>query len=51
MSQPRGPWFRTGHKAWYVEIGGRQRKLVDGPNDGPTKVRVEVQYHRLMAEP
>ena len=50
MSRPRKPWYRKDRKAWYVEIDGQQRKLADGPKDGPTKALAEAEYHRLMAE-
>lgn len=50
MPRPRKPWFRDKRNAWYVEIGGKQHKLVDGPDDLDTETRAQLEYHRLMAE-
>jgi len=46
MRLPEGPWYRASRDAWYVEVGGKQVKLVKGKAN--KKAAVEV-FHRLMA--
>jgi hypothetical protein len=50
MARPRKPWFRDGRNAWYVEIGGKQHRLADGPkaNDEESRQQAELEYQRLM---
>jgi len=50
MPRPRKPWFREARNAWYVEIGGKQHRLADGPKNDVTEARAELEFHRLMAE-
>jgi len=50
MPRPSKPWFRKSRNAYYVEIGGKQRKLADGPENKENDARAIVVFHRLMAE-
>ena len=50
MPRPRKPWFRKGRNAWFVEFGGKQIKLADGPKNAATQAIAEGEFHRLMVE-
>jgi integrase len=50
MARPHKIWYRPARKAWYVEIDGRQVKLLKGPKDADTKELAEQAFHRLMVE-
>lgn len=50
MPRRKKPWFRNGRNAWYIEINGKQHKLVDGPDDKDTRELAEREFHLLMVE-
>jgi integrase len=50
MSRPKKPWFRKGRNAWYIELGGRQIKLADGPKNAVTEALAWEEFRRLMVE-
>ena len=37
MAHHPKPFYRNTHKAFYCQIGGKQLKLVSGPNDPATE--------------
>lgn len=45
--KPKGPWFNTRLRAWFVQLNGRQVRLADGRQN---KVEAEREFHRIMAE-
>lgn len=50
MSRPPKPWYWKARQAWYTDLGGVRRKLVDGPDDSKTKRLAEAEFHRLMVD-
>lgn len=50
MARPHRIWYRSARKAWYVEIGDEQVKLLKGPNDADTRKLAEQEFYKLMAE-
>jgi integrase len=43
------PFFRTG-RGWYVQLGKKQIKLCDGPQNSETEAAAWERYHQIMAE-
>ncbi len=43
------PFFRTG-RGWYVQLGKRQIKLADGPENADTSAAAWRRYHEVMTE-
>jgi hypothetical protein len=41
MARPAKPWWRKQTGWWMVKIGGKQAKLLEGPDD---------EHHRILAE-
>lgn len=41
--KPKGPWYRTSHRAWYAKVGGKQVRLDADPT------RAAERFHALTA--
>ena len=50
MSRPPKPWYWKARQAWYTDLGGVRRKLVDGPKNAETTRLAQLAFHRLMAQ-
>jgi integrase len=50
MSRPPKPWYWKARRAWFTDLGGSRRKLVDGPKNTETKRLANLAFHRLMEE-
>lgn len=49
MAHSPKPFFRTARNAWYVQLGTKQTKLVDGPKNTDTEKAAWTAFHALMA--
>ena len=45
--QPK-PFYRSARKAFYVQLGKQQIKLIAGPDDAATEKAAWVEFHKLM---
>lgn len=51
MAHAPKPFYRTARSAFYVQLGKKQIKLIDGPDDAATEKAAWQEFHRLMAAP
>lgn len=48
MAHPPKPFYRSARIAWYIQLCGKQIKLLAGPDDPSTEKLAWAAFHKLM---